>query len=229
MPATNEPRRPPPAPTWRDRLESAVASAGLDVSPARVAATAAAIALVAVAAFMLLRPAGASPPVEDSLPRAEPSSATAPPVTTAEIVVQAAGAVVHPGVYRVPSTARVNDLVQLAGGFTADADPDRVALAAPMTDGERVYVPRVGETPPPVAGDGDTAPGAPAGKVDLNRASLAELETLPGIGPVLAQAIIDYRSAHRGFRSVDELADVRGIGPARMEQLRPLVTISSAG
>jgi competence protein ComEA len=99
-----------------------------------------------------------------------------------------------------------------------------VELAAPLTDGERVYVPRVGEAPPPPTGS-TAGTSSSRGPVDLNRASAADLESLPGIGPALAQAIIDHRSQDGPFRSVDDLADVRGIGPAKMDQLRPLVKV----
>jgi competence protein ComEA len=129
-------------------------------------------------------------------------------------------------VYTLASTARVTDLITAAGGLAPDADPDQVELAATLTDGERVYVPKVGETPPPAAGGGSTASsGGPHTPIDLNRASAADLDSLPGIGPSLAQAIVDYRTQHGQFRSVEDLADVRGIGPAKLEQLRPLVRV----
>jgi competence protein ComEA len=132
--------------------------------------------------------------------------------------------VAKPGVYTMDGAARVNDLIAAAGGLASDADPDQVELAAPLTDGERVYVPRVGESPPqPMSSaSGSTAP---KGLIDLNRASASDLEALPGIGPALAQAIVDHREQNGSFHSVDELADVRGIGPAKMEQLRPLVKV----
>jgi competence protein ComEA len=197
----------------------------VDLSPLRVALAVIAIAVAVAAAVYVTRPSSPRQPVEATLPRASSSSSSAAPVTTAsQLVVQAAGAVAKPGVYTVPGSARVNDLIAAAGGLAPDADPDQVELAAPLTDGERVYVPRVGEAPaqPPGSSSG-TASGR--GPVDLNRASEADLEALPGIGPALAQAIIDHRSQHGPFRSVDDLADVRGIGPAKLEQLRPLVKV----
>jgi competence protein ComEA len=160
------------------------------------------------------------------------------------LVVHASGAVARPGVYELPPGSRVDHLVRAAGGLAPDADPDRVNLAAPVSDGERVWVPRRGEAEVPqvVAGSagGPTAgerggarqptPGAgearsgPAVLIDLNRATADELETLPGVGPATAAAILAHRDQHGPFSSVEELLDVRGIGEAKLEQIRPLVT-----
>jgi competence protein ComEA len=149
-----------------------------------------------------------------------------------ELVVQAAGAVVRPGVYRLVSGSRVVDLVAAAGGLTADADADRVNLASPLSDGARVYLPRRGETIPlgPVSDGGSTggaasSPSTLAPPLDLNTATVAQLDTLPGVGPATAAAIIDHRQRHGPFRSVDELAQVRGIGAAKLAQLRDLVHV----
>jgi competence protein ComEA len=223
-PSATEPRRPPPNPSWRERLERLGQRVGVELSPLRIAVASAAVAVAVGAALFVVRPSSSEPPVESTLPRASSSASAAPPTTASQLVVQAAGAVAKPGVYTVVATARVNDLITAAGGLAADADPDQVELAAPLTDGERVYVPRVGETTLPPAAP-SSASSATGGPVDLNRASAADLEALPGIGPALAQAIIDHREQHGPFRSVDDLADVRGIGPAKMEQLRPLVKV----
>jgi competence protein ComEA len=230
---STEPRRPPPDPSWRERLADAAQRLGVDVSAGRIALAALAVVVAVVVALYVLRPWASSSAPDDALPRAsEPASRTAPAPTSTtlgQIVVQAAGAVSKPGVYTIASSARVNDLIAAAGGFGPDADPDQVELAATLSDGERVYVPKVGETPPVASGSrSGTASGdsnAPRTPIDLNHASVAELETLPGIGPALAQAIVDYRSAHGAFQSVDDLGDVRGIGPAKLEQLRPLVKV----
>jgi competence protein ComEA len=164
-----------------------------------------------------------------------PSSSTAT-TTAADLVVHAAGAVAVPGVHRVPGGSRVADLLVAAGGPAPDADLDRVNLAAPLTDGERVWIPRVGEEAPPVVagtppapapgGDGaGGAPGAAAGPVDLNTATAVELDTLPGVGPATAAAIIEHRERAGPFRSVDDLLDVPGIGDAKLAQLRDLVVV----
>jgi competence protein ComEA len=148
-----------------------------------------------------------------------------------ELVVQAAGAVVRPGVYRLPGGARVRDLVDAAGGPMPEADLDRVALAARLTDGQRVLVPRRGDpaagAPPPVAGDPAAGAAAtdPVGPLDLNAASAGELDRLPGVGPATAAAIVAHRDRLGPFRSVDELTEVPGIGPAKLAALRDLVRV----
>lgn len=132
----------------------------------------------------------------------------------------------QPGLYRLAPGSRVDDLVRAAGGLAPDADPDRVNLAALLTDGEKIYIPRVGEAVPADAtGSGGEASSPAAQPLDLNTASIAQLDTLPGIGPATAQAIVDYRSQHGRFRSVDELLNVRGIGPAKLDELRSLVRV----
>ncbi len=160
--------------------------------------------------------------------RSEPSSAS---TTTARVVVSVAGAVARPGVVTLPPGARVVDAIDAAGGARNDADANALDLAAKLVDGARVYVPKVGEhvAPAPVndpaTGSGSGGGAAPSGPIDLNTASQAQLETLPGIGPSLAQAIIAARSRLGGFRSVDDLREVRGIGDRRLADLRPLVTV----
>jgi competence protein ComEA len=148
-----------------------------------------------------------------------------------EVVVHVAGAVATPGVQRLPTGARVIDAVEAAGGALPDADLARINLAAPLTDGQQVYVLRPGEVPPvpppgPQVGGTDGASAAAAGgPVDINRASADQLDELPGVGPTTAEAIIDHREQNGPFGSVDELIDVRGIGEAKLEQLRDLVTV----
>jgi competence protein ComEA len=168
------------------------------------------------------------------------SDGAGPPTTTmSTLVVQAAGAVTRPGVYRLPAGARVTDLIVQAGGPSAGADLDVVPLAAPLADGQRVYVPVAGEAVPPVVGAvGPASPaqgavqgatggpsGEQAGPVNLNTATADELDELPGVGPSTAAAIIAHRDEHGPFGTVEELLDVRGIGPARLDELRSLVTV----
>jgi competence protein ComEA len=153
--------------------------------------------------------------------RASPS--TAPP---AQLVVYVVGAVRRPGLYRVATGSRVADAVARAGGLAKRADPAGVNLAAPVVDGEQLVVPArlsvavAGAQGAPVDGVGGAAP---AGPVQLSVATVEQLDTLPGIGPVTAEKIVEYRTAHGAFRSVDELDEVPGIGPSRVEQLRGLV------
>lgn len=225
----------PVGPPWRQR-----------------AAVLLAVAVVALVGWWLLRPA--PPPVEAVIPvegsapitsTAGSGSGSAGPASDAtseapgtseveELVVQVAGAVARPGVYRLVDGDRVDDLVRAAGGFSADADRARLNLAAPLGDGERVWVPARGETEVPEVVDpvggsdgGGGSPETPSAEepVDLNVADAAELEALPGIGPATSAAIIAHRDEHGPFGAVDELLDVRGIGEAKLEQLRPLVTV----
>lgn len=223
-----EPFRPLPDPSWRERTEALADRARSLGSPARAALAVAVSAGVLLVAILLLRPVGADPAPEESLPRATatgaPAAASPVSVSAPVVIVQAAGAVLHPGLYRLPPGSRVDDLVQAAGGFAPDADPDRVNLAALLTDGEKIYIPRVGEVLPADVAVGGASSSA-AAPVDLNTASIAQLDTLPGIGPATAQAIIDYRSQHGRFRSVDDLLNVRGIGPAKLDELRSLVRV----
>jgi competence protein ComEA len=140
------------------------------------------------------------------------------------VVVDVVGAVRQPGLYRLPQGSRIADAVAQAGGATGKAQLAQVNLAAPLADGEQVVVPKrgaVGAVAPSGAGAGaGTGPAAP---VQLSTATLEQLETLPGIGPVMAQKILDFRTKHGAFSSVDELDAVSGIGPKRLDQLRDLV------
>jgi competence protein ComEA len=134
------------------------------------------------------------------------------------VVVHVVGAVRHPGVYRLPSGSRTRDAVRRAGGALRRADLAGVNLATRLADGEQVRVP-LRAAVMPIAGRAATA-GAPPATVHLNSASAEQLDALDGIGPALAQRIVDYRDAHGGFGSVDQLDEVSGIGPVRLESLR---------
>jgi len=180
----------------------------------------------------------------DAARRAAPSVHTTSPaashdVTTttkakvaARIAVHVAGAVARPGVVELPAGSRVIDAVEAVGGAPADADLDRLNLAAKLVDGERVFVPKVGQADPGVIADaggatgGGSSPGTAAGgKLDLNTAPQAQLEALPGIGPTSAQAILAERDRRGGFKSVNALRRVHGIGDKRFAEIAPLVTV----
>ncbi len=143
-----------------------------------------------------------------------------------EVVVHVVGEVRRPGVRHLPAGSRVADAVEAAGGATARADLAGVNLARVLTDGEQLRVPRPGEAvPAPVAAPATGVPGAGGGAaVALSTADVAALDALPGIGPVLAQRIVDWRTEHGRFTTVDELAEVSGIGEKLLAQVRPHVT-----
>lgn len=142
------------------------------------------------------------------------------------LVVHVVGEVRRPGLYRLPAGARIADAVRRAGGARRDADLAALNLAAPLVDGVQVLVPARADTssPPPARGAPGSGDDTATGPLSLSSATVDELDELPGIGPVTAQRIVDYRSEHGPFGSVDDLDAVPGIGPARLEQLRELVT-----
>ena len=147
-------------------------------------------------------------------------SSSARPQSTAELVVDVEGAVRRPGLVRLPAGSRVADAVVRAGGTTRLADRSGVNLAAPVSDGQQVLVPRrgsAGAAPAPSGG------AAASGPVSLSSATAEQLDALPGVGPVTAQKIVDYRTQHGAFHSVDELDAVPGIGAGRIAQLKGLV------
>jgi competence protein ComEA len=189
--------------------------ADVHVSRRAIVLGAIALALALTLANRLLSHAGtaASTPAVTQAVRSVPAAQRV-------LVVDVVGAVRRPGLYRLPQGSRVADAVARAGGATRRADVALVNLAAPLADGTQVVVP---VRAPVAAGGGPSSPSAPTGPVHLNNATLDQLDALPGVGPVTAQKILDYRQQHGAFSSVDELDAIPGIGPARLEQLRKLV------
>ena len=170
-------------------------------------------------------------------PSPEPSEAAASPSAPAEVVVDVGGAVARPGVYRLSPEAKVCDAVDLAGGATAQADLSAVNLAARLSDGQQVIVPEKGQPAGSGGGaaeaagqGGEAATGGGGGSgegglVNLNTATIDQLDALAGVGPATAQKIIDFREASGGFASVEQLLEVPGIGDAKFAALKDLVTI----
>lgn len=176
-------------------------------------------AIVLGAVLVWRQPAPAPIEIVEPAPRPTP--------TPVYIVVQVSGAVAQPGVYTLPENSRVNDAILAAGGLQPEADVGALNLATRLQDGQRLHVLVQGEAPP-AAAVAPLAPG-PAGQagslINVNAASAAELESLPGIGAVLAQRIVEDRQANGPYTTVDDLLRVRGIGPAILEDLRPLVSL----
>jgi competence protein ComEA len=172
------------------------------------------LVVLVVAAKILLRPArpGVPPPVRVAAPVGH--------VAAPRLFVNVVGAVRRPGLYTLKDGSRVADAVIRAGGPTPKAQIELLNLAARIADGEQIVVPRRGLVTPGAAASGGSAATGP---VHLNSATLEQLDALPGVGPVTAQKILDYRQQHGAFGSVDELDAIAGIGPARLAQLRGLV------
>jgi competence protein ComEA len=174
-----------------------------------------ALALALALASRLLRDAGTA--YEAPAPAAR--TAAAPQAQL--LVVDVVGAVRRPGLLRLPQGSRIADAVARAGGATRNADLALVNLAAPVADGTQIIVPA--HTPAAPGAPAGASASAPAGPLHLNTATFEELDGLPGVGPVTAQKILDYRAQHGAFASVDELDAIPGIGPQRLDQLRDLV------
>ncbi|TXK17151.1 ComEA family DNA-binding protein [Homoserinibacter sp. GY 40078] len=203
--------RPDPG-TFRARVRRGVGAALI------VLLAAAAITVVAVA----VTPGGAAREVAPP----DPGSSGAPMIEVGAadgsvLYVHVLGEVAHPGLYELSPGDRVVDAIAAAGGLTDDADPGAVNLARPVSDGEQLAVPAVGESPAPGSAGGEGA--ASDGRVDLNTADVAALDTLPRVGPAIAQRIIDWREQNGPFSSVDDLLAISGIGEKTVEALRPLV------
>ncbi|MEU8333167.1 ComEA family DNA-binding protein [Micromonospora sp. NPDC048839] len=189
-------------------------------------------ALAVVAAVVVLAAAGwawrSRPHAEPVAPLGSEAVAATPAGDlsasgSGELVVAVAGKVRKPGLVRLPAGSRLADAVQAAGGPLPGVDVALLNPARKVTDGELIVV---GVTPPPVPGGPAAGVAAPAaGPLNLNTATLAQLDALPGVGPVLAQRILDHRDRHGGFKAVGDLRQVDGIGDARYEQLKDLVTV----
>jgi competence protein ComEA len=192
--------------------------------PQAIALTLLALTAVIVAARLLGGGSGAGASVSTpSLPPAAPFGSTVDIMASAApsfLVVDVAGAVRRPGLYRLPKGSRIADAIARAGGMTRHAADASVNLAAPLADGEQVLVPS-GMLGGPVPASG--ASPSPTAPVDLNSATVEQLDALPGVGPTTAQKIVDYRNEHGPFTSVDDLDAIPGIGPARIDSLRGLV------
>ncbi|HUH96010.1 MAG TPA: ComEA family DNA-binding protein [Anaerolineales bacterium] len=161
-----------------------------------------------------------------------------PAPTQAPIVIQVIGAVVKPGVYSMPDGSRVQDAVNAAGGLLAEADPNSINLAARLEDGQQIRIPSVGG--PSAAAPATARPpfsvistptqsvlptAAPGRLVNINTATVQQLELLPGIGPVTAQSIVSYRQLHGSFQYIEDIMDVPGIGPATFDNIQDRITV----
>jgi competence protein ComEA len=242
------PRRPPSAAPGAEQVERVISSAGppgqhalpsqglagwlerngVRIDPGRRSAVAigvAALAAILVGWWLLSgRPHASAAPSPPALSLAAPST-PASSHAAVRVVVDVVGKVRRPGVYRLPDGSRVDDALAAAGGALPGVDLSRLNLARKLTDGEQVAVGVPGATA--AVGPSGTAPasGTASVLIDLNTATVEQLDTLPGVGPVLAQRIVDWRTEHGRFDSVDQLQEVSGIGPSRLADLRSLVTV----
>ena len=151
-----------------------------------------------------------SPPRGDPIVLAEP----------ANLRVHVAGAVLRPGVYELPFGSIVQDAIDAAGGLSADASQGRVNLAAALENGQQVFVPQFSEAAPSIPN-----PGNSSEQISINTASAPELERLPGIGPVLAQRIVEYREQNGPYQRLEDLLEVEGIGPSKLEGLQEYIQV----
>lgn len=161
---------------------------------------------------------------EDATAGETAADSAAPENASGEVVVHVAGAVSSPGVYTLPADSRVDDAVRAAGA-TTDADLSQLNLAQKLADGQKITVPVAGATPADGSSAATTADSDNGGLININTATQEELETLPSIGEVRAQAIIAYREEHGGFRTTDELMEVSGIGEKIFADIAPHITV----
>lgn len=168
----------------------------------------------------------------ESVPLTITTPTPRPSPTLASVVIDVRGAVNKPGVYTLPAGSRVQDVLTLAGEALSNADLRPLNLARKLNDGEQIYVVLLGEaTPVPPASSSKSTVArtptvkSPQGKINVNTASLDELDILPGIGPSIAQRIIDYRTQNGDFKKIDDLKNVRGIGDALFSQIKDSITV----
>ncbi len=148
-----------------------------------------------------------------------------PAPTPVPVRVHVTGAVVAPAVYRLPPGSIVQDAIAAAGGATADADVTRLNLAHRLLDGDQIIVPTIAPTNAPGAQSAAATPGATMGLVNINTAPAVELETLPRVGPSLAQRIIEYRTEHGPFAAIEDIMQVSGIGPSIFSAIKDMITV----
>ena len=183
------------------------------------------VLLLGATVFLLRRPPSSEGAVMQ-IATAPPTPTPAPTSTPAPVRIYVSGAVPHPDVYQLPPGSIVKDAVTAAGGSLPTADLARVNLAQQLRDQQQVHIPLVGETPAPVGSSVQASIHSSGGDcVDINSATLEELDELPGIGPAYAQRIIEYRTAHGSFQNVEELTQVKGIGPATLQEIRDLACV----
>jgi competence protein ComEA len=222
-------------PSRLDRLRARV-PIRLDANRRSVAAIGVAVLLAAATSLIWVlssRPHAiaveSSDPSSSAVRSAAPGESITPGPSAAStstlLVVDVAGKVRRPGLYRLPAGSRVDDAVRAAGGALAGVDLTSLNLAAKVSDGQQIAVGLPGAVAGSAPAGGSAVSGAGGGPVDLNTASLEQLDALPGIGPVLAQHILDWRAAHGPFATVDQLREVSGIGTVKFDALRPLVTV----
>ena len=154
-----------------------------------------------------------------------PAVSVVAPVEEERIVVHVVGAVKNPGVYTLEYGQRVKDAIDVAGGSLPEADLVRLNLALKLEDEDKLYVPEIGETFDELNTDAIGVFSSDKDKININKASLVELEVLPGIGPATAQKIIDYRDKNGPFKQIEEIKNVSGIGVKKFEQIRDKITI----
>jgi len=189
--------------------------------------------LIALGAVFFLSRRADPKPVQLSTPAPRPTPTLRPSATPAGIIIEVSGAVVNPGLFHLADGARVDDAIRAAGGASTEADLARLNLARRLSDGEMLVVPKVGE---PTA----AATAAPAGRtaqatrtptptpalsVNINTANAQALDPLPGIGPALAQRIVDYREAHGPFKTIEDIMQVKGIGPAEFAAIKDKIVV----